>query len=238
MAFLNLRNNSTPQFNNSPNIDEIDKFIRENWEKMSDKEMADKNGSPYGLLVLKRRGLNLKRPRGRKFGIKNEYYKFDRSKINKEEIIRALNIDGFTVLEFIKMKGWNITRQGLYLVLNDLGIDLLIKEKRIFFWYINRYVKIYPQLLDEDWLKKRTRSEILKELKIKRDIFGKIKKFLNLNTKKSRKTIKIIKLTCNYCGKQFKKRFANYKQAKDRGQENFYCKRSHYFAYLKENKKS
>jgi len=220
------------------NYNDIDRFIIENWEIMSDKEMAEKNEVSDKLVILKRRNLNLKRPKGRKIGTKNKDYKFDRTKIDKKEIIYALTIDGFTMSEFIKMKGWNISRQGFYLILNDLEIDLLIKEKRTFIWYINKNIRIHPQLLNEDWLKKRTQNEILKELKITLSIFNEIKKFLCLEIKIFKKREKIILLICNYCGKHFQRRFANYNQSKNRRQKNFYCLQKHYFAYLKENKKS
>lgn len=212
---------------------EIEEFIINNWRVMNDEQIAKELGVfPH---IVKTICSNLGLKRGENFH--NRKLFFDRSKINKEEIIKALNEDGFIVDEFIKYKNWKITRQGLYFVLNEMGIRHLVSPIRSNEWHKNRYLRIYPQLIDKKWLKsKENIKEILKELRISASFFLKIRKILNIKIKKTQKGEKTIWLNCKYCGKRFKKRLASYKQMKDAGQENFYCLRSHYFADKKEKK--
>lgn len=135
---------------------------------------------------------------------------FNRSEINVEELVRAVTVLGFNVREYIQEKNWKITRQGLYYILSELGVDLSILERRGYYWHVARCVRLHPELLNRNWIKRRTIKQIVKELKISKNYIYKIKNFLNAETRK--KELRTIILTCSNCGKKFKKRHANYKQ--------------------------
>lgn len=201
------------------------KFIKDNWRMMNDKQIAEKL-DVYPYIVKKiRLDLNLKRRKR----LYNKSLIFNRLKINKEELAKALNEDGFTVDEFIKYKKWEITRQGLYLILNEMGIKILVNPVRSDTWRRNRYLRIYPRLTDENWLRGKKIKDILKEFKIGRITFYKIKKVLNIKILKPKR--QFVDLICSYnnCRIQFKKPLNQYKQVAEKGQKKFYCGRNCYF---------
>lgn len=136
--------------------------------------------------------------------------RFNRLEIDLEELVRAVTVLGFTVREYIQEKNWKITRQGLYYILSDLGVDLSILERRGYYWHIARCVRLHPELLNRNWIKTRTIKQIVKELKISKNYLYKIKNFLNAETRK--KELRVIILICFSCNERFEKRYANYKQ--------------------------
>lgn len=208
------------------------RFIKDNWQKMSDRQIAEKlNILPYIVKNI-RLNLGLKR-RCRSY---NRGSRFDRSKINKEELAEALNEGGFTVNEFIKYKEWKITRQGLYFILNEMEIEISVNSVRSDIWCKNRYLRIYPQLTDENWLENKKTKDILKELQIGRVTFSKIRKILNIEMFK-KKGRQFIDLICFYdkCKNQFKKPLNQYKQSIKKEQKKFYCRRECYFQDRGEN---
>lgn len=201
------------------------RFIKDNWQTMNDKQIAKElNVFPYIVKSI-RLDLGLKR--------RNSLYKkgliFDRSKIDKKELAEALNEDGFTVREFIKYKKWEITRQGLYLILNEMGIKISVSCIRSDVWCKNRYLRIYPQLADINWMENEKIEDILKKLQISRVTFSKIKKVLNIKILKTER--QFVDLICFYdnCRIQFKKPLNHYKPLLKKGQKKFYCGRSCYF---------
>lgn len=174
-------------------------FIRENWQRMNDEEMAKHLQCSRVEVELRRLKLGLKRKRAggkmRRDGFK--------SKVNRHWLEKALNKDGQTAEGIAKVFG--VSRQRVYQVCEEWGIVI----NRTPEWHVNFYGK--PELADKEWLeeqlkKPRSIKSISQELKVGPAIIkSQIKKLKVDPALITRWPAKRVKVICECCSAEIEK---------------------------------
>lgn len=174
-------------------------FIKENWQRMNDEEMAKHLQCSEAGVELRRLKLGLKRKRGCRKAEKTDF----KSKVSRQWLEKALNKDGQTEQEIAKMFG--VSRQRVHQVCKEWGIAI----NRTPEWYANFYGK--PELADKEWLEEQLKNPksihfLTREMKvcparIKSQI-EKLKVDPALITRWHAKRVKVI---CECCGAEIEK---------------------------------
>jgi len=193
--------------------DFLDKFIQENWQKMTDGEIAKKLEVGIGTIHSERLSLGLKRTRGKESGRATL-----RSQINPEWLRKALLEEGLTPTNIARE--FNVSRERI----RHLQDEFLIKLKdKTPLWYANRMGK--PELADKKWLESElAQCGSISALAAKTGVSE-----LRLRTQAERLGInpdllkphgELVELTCSECGNKF---FRKKVFLKNPNQKLFFC---------------
>lgn len=192
-------------------------FIRENWQRMNDKEMAEHLQCSEIKVGLRRLKLGLKRRRGgggktRENGLK--------SKVSRQWLEKALNKDGQTEQGIAKMFG--VSRQRVCQLCQEWGIAI----NRTPEWYANFYGK--PELADKEWLEEQLKKPksirfLSREMKVSpATIKSQIERLKIDPVLITRWPAKRVKIICDFCGSEIVKLKSWIRE----GQKHHFCNRT------------
>lgn len=188
---------------------QLDGQIREHYLTKDDAEIGRMmNPSvPRTVVCARRLKLGLQRPRGganRRGGVRDQ--------IDAAELARMVNSEGYTMTEYLNLKGLHCSRERLRQIASELGVNTS-DENRAPEWKIRRKARQLgkPRLCDKEWLTRElaaASSLADLEAKIELDDYS-LRFFLKAHglthrwiRTKGRETAEIV---CTNCEKRFKR---------------------------------
>lgn len=210
----------------------LDGLIRDNWQTKSDREIGQMMDPPASLAVVEHRrriNLGIRRPKGsfKINAVKNQ--------IDPEEFESLVCHEGYTMVDYMKFKGFKCSRQRIEQIARELELKHS-PEDRSPMWEILRRARVLGNLdlANKEWLQKKVTGAdsiqaLAAELKISSsDLFFFIRK-LEVSDERFRKYgIVTVELTCAY--DECSKKFVRFKRHVDRATKNakggkikFYC---------------
>jgi hypothetical protein len=187
----------------------LDELIKQHWNEKSDLEignMMDPKASEAVVAHRRRINLGIRRPKN---GLKVSSL---RSQINREEFETMVCHEGYTMVDYIKAKGFKCSRQRIEQIARMLGLKHS-PEDRTPMWEILRRARLLGnlKLAEKEWLQEKVNGAdsvqaLAAELKIgDHDLFFFIRK-LQISDERFRKHgVVTVELTCSYdkCAKKF-----------------------------------
>ena len=173
-------------------------FVSQNWQTMSDSEMAKKLGFKWGTQIAKIRfGLKLHR--------ESFYRESVRDEINPDELRKAITAGGETLTGFCRKRNILVTREYIRQIAGDFGIDT---KHRTPLWYANKCG--HPELGDktavERLLAEKGRApSAAAAVGLTESKFLRICKAHGITPPKNRPPVEMVELTCSQCGSVFKR---------------------------------
>ncbi len=185
-----------------------DVFIKENWQKMGDGEIAQHLGLTRVQARYRRLSLGLKRKKTRK-----------KARINPKWLENILTHGGLTQTDVARQFG--ISRERVSQLVNDLGGA---KEKSPL-WYANRHSR--PELADKEWLeaalkKENGASPLSQKMKISVYTIKDQAERLGIDSALVYSRPEVVQKICSGCGEPFERRKSFIKPS----QKYFFCRRS------------
>ena len=210
----------------------LDGLIKDHWQTKSDREIGQLMDPPASSVVVEHRrrvNLGIRRPKN---GLKVSTLK---SKIDPKEFESLVCREGYTMVDYLRLKGFNCSRQRIEQIARDLELKHS-PEDRSPMWEILRRARALGNLnlADKEWLQEKVNAAdsvqaLAAELKIGgHDLFFFIRK-LGISDERFRKHgLVTVELTCAYDG--CAKKFVRFKRHVDKairaakgGKTRFYC---------------